>query len=171
MTTNSTDTTANLTIGGIWAYESAITAAGSSTTAQLTYKPAGGDCSAVVDVDGLPLHRCPAAVDRPADHHVGATPSPIFPFTMESEPPAAPGTPTVTALDSGLNVSWPPSTTRSSYVIHVQNAEGMEQGQSPITITGGGTSAQVFGLTDNVQYNVFVEARTTRVPIPPAPRT
>jgi len=155
MTTDS-DTTTNLTIGGLWAYESDITASGSSTTAELTYKPQGGDCSAVVDST---VYLCigiqqPASGTTTAGGYIFA----YFPFTMESEPPAAPGTPTVASLDSGLSVTWPTVTDAYSYVVHVEDAEGKDQGQSPVSVTGGGTSAQVFGLTNNVQYNVFVYA-------------
>ena len=164
--TTDSDSTTNLTVGGIWAYESDITASGSSTTAQLTYKPGGGDCSAVVDST---VYLC-IGLQQPATGTTTAASYTFayFPFTLDSEQPASPGAPTVASLDSGLAVSWTTVTNAVSYVVHVQDEAGNEQGKSPVTVTGGGVSTQVYGLTNGVQYNVFLNALDNAGSDPPS---
>jgi uncharacterized protein (TIGR03382 family) len=185
-TTTDSDDTTNLTFAGIWNYYAqAMNDASGVSVLEYNAAPTTPNCPTGVDMQAVYL--C-VLIQVPATGTTGLTyVSGALAFNLDSDPPAAPDAPTVTSLDSELEVSWNSVTTpiqAAYYTVHVAVATSIVDGgvilDAGVLPDGGGlptsiqsdtvsteTSTKVTGLTNGVTYDVWVVATDSAGSSPP----
>jgi hypothetical protein len=154
------DTTTQLTVGGVWNWYADYKSNANGTTA-LSYKPTPDATKCLADLNNVSVYLC-VLVSTPDTTVTGGTAyhSGALAIALSSRAPDAPSAPAVDALDSALKVTWSSVTTpitATRYNVHVQDP-ATKMDVKTTQVTNGQLTATMTGLTNGTTYDVFVEA-------------
>ena len=155
-----------ITTGGVWGFYATQM---SNMNGANAYEPNNTtQCGPAGGVSNVNVYVCVVFNENTT---ISMTPYGALGIVLNSAPPSAPAEPSVTPLDSGLQVSWSAVTGAAFYIVSVYEGQPPDAGTDAGGTTDAGmgalvkssqvgdvTSTTIFGLTDGVTYTVYVTA-------------